>query len=102
MEPARLDRARRRGRALAALCGRRAAARRERFVEAALHFNSYGGRYSIEGDRVHHDVEVALFPDWIGKRLTRAFRVDGPSLTLSFEADGQTDVLRCRSRAPRP
>ena len=66
---------------------------RERFVEAALHFNSYGGRYTVEGERVHHDVEVALFPDWIGKRLTRTYRVDGARLTLSFEAQGQSDTL---------
>ena len=71
---------------------------RERFVEAALHFNSYGGRYTLAGERVHHDVEVALFPDWIGKRLTRTFRVDGASLTLSFEAGGQTDTLTWLSR----
>ena len=75
------------------------AALRERFVEAALHFNSYGGRYTVDGERVHHDVEVALFPDWIGKRLTRTFRVDGPGLTLSFEAHGQTDTLQWRRRA---
>jgi hypothetical protein len=70
----------------------------ERFVAAALHFNSYGGRYTVEGERVHHDVEVALFPDWIGKRLTRTFRLEGPDLALSFEADGQTDTLRWRRR----
>ncbi|HKQ27331.1 MAG TPA: lipocalin-like domain-containing protein [Burkholderiales bacterium] len=58
-----------------------------RFVEAALSFNSYCGRYSIEGTQVHHDVEIALFPDWIGKRLTRDFRLDGDRLALSFGRD---------------
>ena len=71
---------------------------RERFVEAALHFNSYGGRYRVEGDRVHHDVEVALYPDWIGKRLSRTFRFDGSRLALSFEAGGQVDTLRWARR----
>jgi hypothetical protein len=66
---------------------------RRRFVEAALHFNSYGGRYEIEGERVHHQVEVALYPDWIGKRLTRTFRFDGERLSLSFEAGGLSDRL---------
>ena len=58
-----------------------------RFLDAALSFNSYSGRYSVEGTRVHHDVEIALFPDWIGRRLTRNFRFDGERLTLSFDAD---------------
>ena len=66
---------------------------RARFVEAALHFNSYGGRYEIEGERVHHQVEVALYPDWIGKRLSRTFRFEGQRLTLSFEAGGLSDRL---------
>jgi hypothetical protein len=58
-----------------------------RFLDAALSFNSYSGRYSVEGTRVYHDVEIALFPDWIGRRLTRNFRFDGDRLTLSFDAD---------------
>ena len=58
-----------------------------RFLEAALSFNSYSGRYSIEGTQVHHDVEIALFPDWIGKRLTRYFRIEGDRLALSFGRD---------------
>ena len=58
-----------------------------RFVEAGLAFNSYSGRYTVEGTRVHHDVEIAMFPDWIGKRLTRTFRFDGGQLTLSFDSD---------------
>ena len=71
---------------------------RERFVEAALHFNSYGGRYTIEADRVHHQVEVALYPDWIGKRLSRSFRFEGNRLTLSFESSGQLDALEWQRR----
>jgi hypothetical protein len=69
-----------------------------RFIEAALHFNSYGGRYTIEADRVHHHVEVALYPDWIGKRLSRTFRFEGNRLTLSFESSGQLDALEWQRR----
>jgi hypothetical protein len=58
-----------------------------RFVEAALAFNSYSGRYTVEGSQVHHDVEIAMFPDWIGQRLTRRFRFEGQSLSLSFASD---------------
>src|SRR4051794_27210272 len=60
-----------------------AIALRERFTEAALRFNSYAGRYTVEGERVHHEVEIALYPDWIGKRLTRTYRFEGDRLTLS-------------------
>ena len=58
-----------------------------RFFEAALSFNAYAGRYTVDRDRVHHDVDVALYPEWIGQRLTRAFRTDGERLTLTFGAD---------------
>jgi hypothetical protein len=68
----------------------------ERFFEAAIRFNSYAGRYSIDGDTVHHDVEVALFPDWVGKRLSRRYRLQGERLALSFEAAGQADILEWR------
>jgi hypothetical protein len=61
-----------------------------RFVEAAMSFNAYSGRYSVEDTLVHHDVEVALFPDWIGKRLTRAFEIDQDRLELRFGVDKLT------------
>lgn len=58
-----------------------------RFVTAALAFNSYSGRYSIEGNRVHHDVEIAMFPDWIGTRLSRVYEFKGDRLALRFGSD---------------
>lgn len=58
-----------------------------RFLEAALDFNSYSGRYSVDGPLVHHEVEVALFPEWIGQRLTRRFRFDADTLHLGFGDD---------------
>ena len=60
---------------------------KQRFLRAAFSFNAYAGRYSVEGARVHHDVEVALFPEWVGRRLTRTFEIRGERLTLSFESD---------------
>jgi len=56
-------------------------------LDAAMSFNAYSARYFVEGDLVHHDVEIAMLPDWIGKRLTRRFRIEGDQLTLSFGAD---------------
>src|SRR2546428_5368423 len=57
------------------------------FFESAMSFNAYSARYFVEGDLVHHDVEVAMLPDWIGRRLTRRFRIEKDLLTLSFESD---------------
>jgi hypothetical protein len=56
-------------------------------LDAAMSFNAYSARYFVEGDLVHHDVEVAMLPDWIGTRLTRRFRIEGDQLTLSFGSD---------------
>ena len=64
-----------------------------RLLQAALRFNSYAGRYTVEGDRIHHSVEVALFPDWIGLRLMRRFRFEEEKLSLSFDSLGQEDTL---------
>ncbi len=66
---------------------------RARVLQAVLRFNSYAGRYSVEGGRVHHAVEVAMFPDWIGQRLTRNFVLEGNTLSLSFGSAGQEDTL---------
>lgn len=66
---------------------------RARLLQAALRFNSYAGRYTVEGERIHHAVEVALFPDWIGLRLTRQFVLEGGRLSLSFGSPGQEDTL---------
>ncbi|HEX9396071.1 MAG TPA: lipocalin-like domain-containing protein [Burkholderiales bacterium] len=66
---------------------------RNRLLQAALRFNAYAGRYTVDGGRIHHDVEVALFPDWIGKRLTRRFRIEDGKLALSFETRGEQDTL---------
>jgi hypothetical protein len=66
---------------------------RARVLQAVLRFNSYAGRYAVEGDRVHHAVEVAMFPDWIGLRLTRRFVLQGDTLSLSFGSPGEEDTL---------
>jgi len=60
---------------------------RAALFEAALRFNAYAARYSADERFIHHDVTVALIPDWIGTRLTRTYRFDGNRLELSFAAD---------------
>ena len=52
-------------------------------IEAFNGYVSYCGRYSVEGDVVIHDIEVSLFPNWVGERQERFFEFDGNQLTLS-------------------
>ncbi len=52
-------------------------------VEALNGYISYSGRYNVEGDSVFHNIEVSLFPNWIGDRQERFYEFDGKQLTLS-------------------
>ena len=38
---------------------------------ASTGYISYAGSYQIDGDLVHHQVELSLFPDWEGDIQTR-------------------------------
>ena len=55
----------------------------EEKVEALNGYISYSGRYEVIGDRVYHNVEVSLFPNWIGDKQERFYEFDGNRLTLS-------------------
>ncbi|MCB1247157.1 MAG: lipocalin-like domain-containing protein [Acidimicrobiia bacterium] len=73
-------------------------------ASAAAGYISYAGAYTIDGDEVHHDVEVSLFPDWVGDVQTRQIAwvdVDGEDLLeLSYVQPGNgsdaTNTLRWR------
>jgi hypothetical protein len=54
-------------------------------AEAAASFVAYSGTFRLEGDEVVHDVEMSLFPDWVGTRQRRHVSLtdDGATLTLS-------------------
>ncbi|MFC3711109.1 lipocalin-like domain-containing protein [Sphingoaurantiacus capsulatus] len=41
------------------------------WAEAAMSYVAYTGTWSIDGDKVEHRVESALFPNWTGMTLTR-------------------------------
>lgn len=49
------------------------------------HF-SYAGRWRLEGDRVVHEVDMSISPDWVGTEKTRRVAFDGPDLILTDEA----------------
>lgn len=59
---------------------------------AAAGYISYAGSYTIEGDEVHHDVEVSLFPDWVGdlqkRRINWVTSDDETLLELSYVQTG--------------
>ena len=71
---------------------------KQRFLNAALLFNAYAGRFSVDDMRIHHYVEVALFPDWIGKRLTRRYQFEADRLTLTSDETKQEDNLVWKRR----
>jgi len=42
----------------------------------------YGGTFRVEGDRVHHDVDISWNEAWTGTDQVRRFRLDGDRLIL--------------------
>jgi hypothetical protein len=51
--------------------------------DAADSFLSYGGRWRLEGNEVIHDVQVSLYPNWVGGQQRRNARVVDGKLELS-------------------
>lgn len=54
----------------------------------AAHFQSsfaYGGNWSLSGNAVHHDVEIASLMFWEGTRLTREVTLEEDRLVLSTD-----------------
>jgi hypothetical protein len=45
-------------------------------------FGAYAGRYSVEGTKVTHHIEVSWRPDWIGDNQVRYLEIDGSKLTI--------------------
>lgn len=82
--------------------GTLAAASAEQRAAAAAGYLSYGGRYTVDGDRVVHFVDTALFPDWIGGEQVREIDWDGEELILATLPEtttgGRTIVNRLRWR----
>ena len=55
----------------------------EEKAAAADTYQSYCGRYEIQGEKVIHHVEASLFPNLLGVSRERAFKFDGNRLILS-------------------
>jgi lipocalin-like protein len=43
---------------------------------------AYSGRYTIEGDKVVHHVDISWNESWTGKDQVRFFKLEGDSLTI--------------------
>jgi hypothetical protein len=44
---------------------------------------AYAGRYTFQGDRVLHHIEISSLESWSGQTQTRLVHLDGPILRLS-------------------
>jgi len=55
----------------------------EEKIAAVNGYVSYAGRYTVQDDTVVHHIEVSLFPNWVGVKQERMFRLEGNRLTLS-------------------
>jgi hypothetical protein len=54
-------------------------------AEAFATFDAYAGRYTFDGERVTHHVEVSLFQNWAGTDQIRFAKLEGRRLTLSSQ-----------------
>ena len=62
-------------------------------AEAFATFFAYGGRYTINGDRVVHHVQIASVENWVGTDLVRVIVRDRDRMTLQtppLAVDGVT------------
>lgn len=55
------------------------------WADAARRFVAYAGTWTRDGDQVHHDVAVALIPDWVGTTMHRTIGDRNGRLTLTVE-----------------
>jgi hypothetical protein len=55
---------------------------------------AYGGVLEVDEEAgvVHHHVDIASIPSWIGTTLTRTYELDGDTLTLTTQPNGAGGV----------
>ena len=64
------------------LSGDRISSPAEERAEAFATFFAYAGRYSVDGDRIIHHVEIASVQNWVGTDLIRTVQYNGDRLIL--------------------
>jgi len=55
----------------------------EEIVAAYDTYVAYCGKYEVTEDKVTHLVEVSLFPNWVGGKQERFYKLEGDELILS-------------------
>jgi hypothetical protein len=55
----------------------------EEQAEAFSTFIAYAGRYTLDGDKVIHHVEIASIQDWVDTDLIRSIRFEGERIVLA-------------------
>jgi hypothetical protein len=55
---------------------------------------AYAGRYEMKDGKVHHNIEVSFFPNWVGRANIRTPKFEGNMLTLTAEPDDKGGRLR--------
>jgi len=65
-------------------------------VRAFTGYTSYAGTFSVVGDEVCHDIDIALVPSMIGRRVCRTARLGAGGLLLSYTHGAVTSTLRWR------
>ncbi|MEM1112771.1 MAG: lipocalin-like domain-containing protein [Pseudomonadota bacterium] len=66
------------------------------FLLAAFGYIAYCGPFEADSTHVHHHIEEAFFPAYVGNTATRAYQFEGDELYLSAEAYGGRDQVRWR------
>lgn len=63
-------------------------------VAAFDSYLSYTGRWSLDGEEVTHEVELALVPNIIGRKQVRRARFDDGLLVLTYQIEARSGVTR--------
>jgi len=64
----------------------------------------YAGRFSVQGDTVDHEIDIASYPNWVGSTQTRRIEQQGDTLQLSARLEegshqARSAILRWRRAA---
>jgi Lipocalin-like domain len=57
----------------------------EECAQAFATFNAYAGTYTVEGNTVTHQIEVASIPNRVGTTLVRTFTLNEDQVTLNTQ-----------------
>jgi hypothetical protein len=62
-------------------------------------FFAYAGRYRLDGADVIHDIEISLYPNWVGESQRRHAALSDDDRTLTLRTDpisarGRTSISR--------